>query len=658
MRDIYDGKICKEFQNFDGKPFLSQQNSYALMLNVDWFNPFKHSPGSIGALYCVFANLPRNERYKRENIVLLALIEGEPKHDLNAVLKPIVDELISLWNGHRFWVKLKLTFVRVALLCVACDVPAARKVAGFLSHNAKLGCSRCLKQFPVSAFGERPDYSGFERDSWPKRNADQHRIQAFDTLKATSESKRKEMERKFGSRYTELLRLPYYDCIRFVIIDPMHNLLLGTAKHMFHTWTEKGILKSQDLKHIQEHIDSIVVPPDVGRIPNELESRASGMTADQWKNWTLIYSPYILSNFLPKDHYKCWMLFVSACRILCGRTISIAKLHEADNMLLSFCRSAENLYGKNSITPNMHLHCHLAECILDYGPVYAFWCFSFERYNGILGTYQHNNRAIPIQMMRKFLEDECLTASDHASSQIFTKYFSGILENKDESVSGTLQQIFNGNSLTRDYFSTINPCDVSWKNDASKCHSYPPMRTKVMDDSDYEDLKRMYQILLGNNDNIQDIYVPRTFLQTNTVEAYGEIYDSRSSPAPRASHIISSWFFENSIVCDVNEFRPAVINYFMKHCIEVKHSNGDLISETYLLASVSWFKPHGKRNNLHSPLEIWCKSVFEEDGPASFLPVGRISCRFCPIEGEVTLVGNQQEKVLVVNPLQQKWAAE
>mgnify|MGYP002803532383 CR=1 FL=1 len=493
MRDIYDGKVWRDFQNFDGKPFLSQKHNYALLLNVDWFNPFKHSPGSIGAVYCVFANLPRNERYKRENILLLALIEGEPKHDMNTILKPIVDELITLWKGHRFWIKLKSTLVRVALLCVACDIPAARKVAGFLSHNARLGCSRCLKEFPVNAFGERPDYSGFERNSWPKRNADQHRTHAFQTLQATSESKRKQMERTFGCRYTELLRLPYYDSVRFVIIDPMHNLLLGTAKHMFKTWTDKGILKPQNLKDIQEHIDSVVVPPDVGRIPNKLEAGTSGMTADQWKNWTLIYSPYILSKFLPKDHYDCWMLFVSACAILCGRTISISKLEKADKLLLSFCKSAQNLYGKDCITPNMHLHCHLVECIIDYGPVYAFWCFSFERYNGILGTYQHNNKAIPVQMMRKFLEDECLAASNHASSPIFTKYFKDILPNKDEQLSGTLQQIFNGNVSNRDFFTSVNPRDVIWNDDPSKFHPHPPMRTMVMDDGNYEDLCLLVQ---------------------------------------------------------------------------------------------------------------------------------------------------------------------
>lgn len=79
--------------------------------------------------------------------------------------------------------------LRIALLCVACNVPAARKVAGFLSHNARLGCSRCLKEFAVKTFGEKPDYSGFDRDTWPKRSVCQHCANTFSMLNATSESK-------------------------------------------------------------------------------------------------------------------------------------------------------------------------------------------------------------------------------------------------------------------------------------------------------------------------------------------------------------------------------------------------------------------------------------------------------------------------------------
>ena len=50
----------------------------------------------------------------------------------------------------------------MALLCVAEDILAARKICGFPDHFAKKGCSRCLKEF--NGFGITKDFSGFNRD--------------------------------------------------------------------------------------------------------------------------------------------------------------------------------------------------------------------------------------------------------------------------------------------------------------------------------------------------------------------------------------------------------------------------------------------------------------------------------------------------------------
>ena len=53
----------------------------------------------------------------------------------------------------------------------------------------------------------------------------------------------------------------------------------------------------------------------------------------------------------------------------------------------------------------MHMHAHLNEGLLDYGPVYNFWLFSFEHYNGILGKQPTNNRLPKTQLMKRFLQD-------------------------------------------------------------------------------------------------------------------------------------------------------------------------------------------------------------------------------------------------------------
>lgn len=46
-----------------------------------------------------------------------------------------------------------------ALKAVGCDLPAAQKIAGFLSCSANKGCSRCYCEF-LRGFGN--GYSGFD----------------------------------------------------------------------------------------------------------------------------------------------------------------------------------------------------------------------------------------------------------------------------------------------------------------------------------------------------------------------------------------------------------------------------------------------------------------------------------------------------------------
>ena len=77
----------------------------------------------------------------------------------------------------------------------------------------------------------------------------------------------------------------------------------------------------------------------------------------------------------------------------------------AHQLLVLFCNSFQTLLGRENCTPNMHMH--LASCIKEYGPIYAFWCYSFERYNGILGNYHTNNHSISITLARKFLARLC-----------------------------------------------------------------------------------------------------------------------------------------------------------------------------------------------------------------------------------------------------------
>ena len=91
MDPFYQGNVWKELSSCG---FLCNINSLAVMLNVDWFRPHKHSPGSVGVIYLVLLNLPWHERYKLENIIVVGVLPGpsEPKLTANTFLEPLVKE--------------------------------------------------------------------------------------------------------------------------------------------------------------------------------------------------------------------------------------------------------------------------------------------------------------------------------------------------------------------------------------------------------------------------------------------------------------------------------------------------------------------------------------------------------------------------------------
>ena len=71
----------------------------------------------------------------------------------------------------------------------------------------------------------------------------------------------------------------------------------------------------------------------------------------------------------------------------------------------------------------MHLHLHLKECVQNYGSNYGFWLFSFERYNGILGSYHTNNKTVVIQIMRKLITSGILGNMQYHLPEEYRDFF-------------------------------------------------------------------------------------------------------------------------------------------------------------------------------------------------------------------------------------------
>lgn len=137
IADIYDGAVWKEHSEYLAKP-----RALALMINLDWFQPFDHTTDSVSVLYTVIQNLPGHQQFKKENVLLgiLPVLECEPTH-VDTFIQTVAYELKKLKEGLRMYTsdspRFKVT-VKAMVLCAANDILAARKLCGFKGQQSWL----------------------------------------------------------------------------------------------------------------------------------------------------------------------------------------------------------------------------------------------------------------------------------------------------------------------------------------------------------------------------------------------------------------------------------------------------------------------------------------------------------------------------------------
>ncbi|KDQ54235.1 hypothetical protein JAAARDRAFT_135546 [Jaapia argillacea MUCL 33604] len=162
----------------------------------------------------------------------------------------LVNELLSLWTHGVNIVTPRYPkgrLVRVALVGVVCDKPAAHKLGGFGSHQHTFFCTRCwvkqdLKSTPQS----------FAKDGFRALTNDEHRSHMSNYLKCQTKTARDDFVKNFATRWSELSRLPYFDMCRMIVVDPMRNLFLGLVKsHFYHIWAQLKVLrKTKELRRL------------------------------------------------------------------------------------------------------------------------------------------------------------------------------------------------------------------------------------------------------------------------------------------------------------------------------------------------------------------------------------------------------------------------
>ena len=196
----------------------------------------------------------------------------------------------------------------------------------------------------------------------------------------------------------------------------------------------------------------------------------------------------------------------------------------------------------------MHLHCHLKDIIIDHGPVYSFWCFSFDRYNGIMGNIFTNKRSHELQLIRKLMVQRFLDNTKLPSH--YQEDFLGLLHSPNASESCITQS----DSCTLSNMSTIILVTLANWSDLSNIILPSSYKVRSLESDEQLSLWTVYKVLYTEQ-VIEKNYLAETIKTYSSVTLGNLFYGSKSDcRSLRSARIYASWAMADEDKLNLEQF--------------------------------------------------------------------------------------------------------
>ena len=267
-------------------------------------------------------------------------------------------------------------------------------------------------------------------------------------------------------------------------------------------------------------------------------------------------------------------------------------LEEAHNQFILLIRQIEEEYSKKYITLNLHLALHINQCCLDYGPLYAFWCFSFERMNGYLSSLPNSHQKIEQELMRRIMQDFMI---NYLINQASTKEWLDLLPVRKTIRSLASSDQFETDELRR-FLQMSRSIETS---SASGVENFPgeflnPSKIHIIISDELLNIlldyysaaypEHSFQIPFSDIRDENSILIRLFGDQFGRLRIGSEVFGSTMS----IRHIRNSFIMANFINQDGVSYDTYVgqIQYFIRHIIEINNNQLE-----HNIAFVHWYKP-------------------------------------------------------------------
>lgn len=405
IEDVYDGECYQKFSGEGG--LLSDGKNFSVTFNTDGMDLGTSSARSAWPIFMYINELsPRN---RKKHIIFAGVWVGKNEPNMNLFLTPFVDEMKTLAEDGFQWINGNNEEVtsRVLTLIGVFDSGARYKLLNLSSHAGYYACTFCYQK--TVYYPKRGCKFVIVDQPAPLRTHDSMMDNMLQFHNSTERNFKKKIHWAKGCvGFTKLVELhPYFDLGRGVIVDFMHNALLGCTRtlvlHFRESFGLEYYIGDPDITNIiNSRLEMIRPPSSITRTPREI-TQAKKWKASEWRMFLIFYGLLCFDTLLPQKHLIHFALLSKAFYLLLQKSIPVTDFEIANQYLRRFVYLNQDYYGEFSMNYNVHLLLHVVAGVKDWGPLWGPNTFIFEGENRHLRDMNTSSGHVGIQLTRRYL---------------------------------------------------------------------------------------------------------------------------------------------------------------------------------------------------------------------------------------------------------------
>lgn len=170
---------------------------------------------------------------------------------------------------------------------------------------------------------------------------------------------------------------------------------------LYYSWQVDGAIPDANAPRPKSHEKAAAEERRVAALVNE-RRRANALREGDVKPEDLDHMADETANRNYRTHYDAVLNWCVAMRIWGSRSITVGEVRRANDCHMFACQAWTLMLCH--LTPYFHILMHISVLIYFFGPIYAWWVFAYERFNGFLSKIKHNGHAGELEctMMRSW----------------------------------------------------------------------------------------------------------------------------------------------------------------------------------------------------------------------------------------------------------------